>query len=51
MALLRRFESEAARDEARRIAEGMADEAALAIVRERVRNELEEMPGSERLAA
>ena len=34
MALLRRFEAEAARDEARRVAEALADEAALAAVLE-----------------
>jgi hypothetical protein len=32
MALLRRFEAEAARDEARTIAGALADEAALAVV-------------------
>ena len=34
MALLRRFEAEAARDEARHIAGALADEAALAVVME-----------------
>lgn len=41
IALLRRFESEAARDEARRIADGLADRAALAFVLEHAPHVLE----------
>lgn len=52
VALLRRFLSEAARDEARRVAGGLADQAALALVLEHAPHELEGQGGEDgRLAA
>ena len=46
VALLRRFEMEAARDEARRIAGGLADDAALRLVMQHAPHELAEPPGA-----
>ena len=47
MALLRRFEAEAARDEARHIAGALADEAALAVVMEHAPRALLELDDPE----
>ena len=47
LALLRRFESEAARDEARRTTEGIADRAALALVMEHAPDELADLGETE----
>ncbi len=46
VALLRRFETEAARDEARRIAGGLADDAALSLVMQHAPDELADASGA-----
>lgn len=52
VALLRRFEAEAAREEARKVAGGLADRAALALVLEYAPEELADSPSAkDRLAA